>query len=366
MTPFEKRLAEMNATQSTWNASNPSQSQNLAIANPIQQTSAAGQANSGIDWSLKGAGTGNVDPSTKQFLDWQISQPSQYGGPTVGDMWKQQGIDPTSDYAVKYAKSQMALGDKRMQNFANAGVPASAVQSNVTPWGNGSNLGMGTSSVSNGGNTSPTSEPSQVGQFQNSTLNPYTKSPYVDQMAQGITSQMNDNWNRNLAPSIRSGAMAAGGFGGSRQGVVEANGLNDMNRSLGQNLTNLYNSDYQSQMGRNLQQYQGDQSYNLGLAGNQLGWGNLNANINNSNNNNQLNWANFGLNAYNTQQQGNQNAINQSGNMYNQPINNWNTFSGGANQAGGMGGSNSQTNQGNPYLGALAGWNLGTGVTKVA
>ena len=97
----------------------------------------------------------------------------------------------------------------------------------------------------------------------------YQKNPYLDSMASNITNQVNDNWSRNIAPSIRSGAMQAGGFGGSRQGVVEANALKDINGGLTNSLTNLYGQDYQTSMGRNLQRYQGDQSYDLGLRNNE-------------------------------------------------------------------------------------------------
>jgi len=180
------------------------------------------------------------------------------------------------------------------------------------------------------------------------SLSGYQKSPYLDDMAKGITSQMNDNWTRNLAPSIRSGAMAAGGFGGSRQGVVEANAMNDMNRSLGQNLTNLYGSDYQQSQARNLQKYGMDQGYNLGMANNNLGYASLDSN-------NKQFGANFGMNAANQQMNWAQGGINAANGIQNTPINYFNTFNGNTNQAGGMGGGTSQTNQGNPFMSAIGG-----------
>ena len=70
------------------------------------------------------------------------------------------------------------------------------------------------------------------------------QNPYLRQMGVGVGNQMFDQWSRNTLPSIRSGAMAAGGFGGSRQGVVEANGINDMNRQYGQALTSMYGNDW--------------------------------------------------------------------------------------------------------------------------
>jgi hypothetical protein len=192
----------------------------------------------------------------------------------------------------------------------------------------------------------------------------YEKSPYMDAMATNIMRQVNDNWSRNLAPSIRSGAMQAGGFGGSRQGVVEANALKDINSGLSGALSNLYNTDYQQSMGRNLQRYQGDQSYDLGLRNNDLGFGNLDFNINQGNVNNQLAGANLGMNTWNAQQGANQGAITAGTNMQNTPYNNWSNFNTAANNVG-QGLSSNTTNQdmqGNPLMGALGGWNLGTKV----
>jgi hypothetical protein len=170
------------------------------------------------------------------------------------------------------------------------------------------------------------------------------KNPYLDEMAQGITDQMNQNWSRNLAPSIRSGAMAAGGFGGSRQGVVEANGLNDLNRTLGQSLTSLYGQDWTNQQNRNLQQQQinnQDKQYYSGLDSNNAQFG-----------------ANLGLNTMNAQNQWALNGVNAANQMQQTPINYFNTFNQNANQIAGQGGSTSQTNQGNPWVTALGGAQL--------
>lgn len=213
------------------------------------------------------------------------------------------------------------------------------------------------------------------------TLQPYQKNPYLDQMAAGITQQMTDNLQRNVLPGMRSGAMAAGGFGGSRQGVVEANALNDFNNSLGNNLTNLYGTDYTNQMNRNLQKYGMDQNYNLGLGNlglgymnsqqnydlglrnNDLNYATLDANIYNSNFNNQLNAANLGLNTYNTMQNSANNTLNTATNVYNTPMNYSNYFTNAYNQTAGQGGNTSQSATGNPLLGALGGAMLGSKIS---
>ena len=160
---------------------------------------------------------------------------------------------------------------------------------------------------------------------------PYQRNPYLDAAARDVGSNMFDQWNRNVAPGLRSGAMATGGYGGSRQGVVEANALNDLGRNYSQALTGMYGADYTNYQNRGIQRqgqaqsydlgrgglanqrYGQDQSYDLGLRNNALGWqgqaqsydlglrnsdlgfASLDANINNSNFNNQMTAANFGL-----------------------------------------------------------------------
>lgn len=192
----------------------------------------------------------------------------------------------------------------------------------------------------------------------------YQKNPYLDEMAQGITSQMNDNWTRNLAPSIRSGAMAAGGFGGSRQGVVEANGLNDMNRSLGQNLTNLYGTDYTNSMNRNLQQQQISNGYDLGLRSNDVSWANYGLNESNSNATNQLNSAQFGLNAYNTMGNYNTAATGAATTVQNAPLDYFNSASNTNNKIAGQGGATSGTLPADSTVGAIGGATMANDLYK--
>ena len=210
------------------------------------------------------------------------------------------------------------------------------------------------------------------------------QNPYLRQMGVDVGNQMFDQWSRNTLPSIRSGAMAAGGFGGSRQGVVEANGLNDMNRQYGQALTSMYGNDWSQQQGRNLQQQGLNNSYDLGLKSNDLqnrsvnnsydlglrssdlGFSNLDANINQNNFNNQLASANFGMGVYNTLNNQTQAGIQAGTNIQNTPLDYQKYFTNSANGVGSGYGtsSTSQTNQGNPWLGALGGAQIGNQIQK--
>lgn len=175
--------------------------------------------------------------------------------------------------------------------------------------------------------------------------------PYLSQMGDVLTSQMTQNFNRRVMPQISQQMMATGGYGGSRQGVIEANAMNDLNGQIGGALTNLYGQGYNT-----------DRQYDLGLRNNDLGFAGLDAQIAQNNFNNQLTGANFGLGMYDRLQQGNQTGINAGTNIQNTPMNYWSQF---ANQYNGIGqgygsttGSTSQ--QGNPLMGALGGAQLGS------
>lgn len=123
----------------------------------------------------------------------------------------------------------------------------------------------------------------------------YRANPYLGQMSNAITSQVTDNLQRNILPGLGSAAVGAGGYGGSRQGVLEANALRDANQGLSNSLANMYYGDYNNAMNRQLQQYGMDQGYNLGL-------GNLNLGMQNSLQNYNLGLGNLALGNQNSMQ----------------------------------------------------------------
>lgn len=93
--------------------------------------------------------------------------------------------------------------------------------------------------------------------------------PYLTQAQQAMTSQVTDNLQRNIMPGLSSAAIASGNYGGSRQGVIEANALNDANRQIANGMANLSYNAWDSDANRALQQQQIDNSYNLGMTGQQ-------------------------------------------------------------------------------------------------
>ena len=181
----------------------------------------------------------------------------------------------------------------------------------------------------------------------------FAMNPYLQQMGDMMAGTMTNNWQRQVQPQIASQAIAAGGYGGSRQGVAEANSANDLNMGIGSALANLYGNGY----GQGL-------NYDLGQQNLGLGYANLDRNINNDNLNWQMQGANFGLGIYDRMQQANQLGLQTGSQIQNTPLNYWNQFSQGANSIGQGYGTSTQSGGGNPLMGAIGGAQLGSQVAN--
>ena len=295
----------------------------------------AAQNGAGRDQMLQARQIAGVNPTTQTYFNqYQQANPNgAYANNYQG--W----LGDQAPHRLDAMKSGTYTGngaDQSPQDYKNAydaGQGGLGWQGGAQG-GSSANLGMG-----GGGYSSSSSSSTSGGQ-----------NPYLQEMGNTIVNQMTDNYNRNQLPAMRSGAVAAGGFGGSRQGVVEANGLNDLNRGIGQNLTNLYGQDWTNAQNRNLQQQSINNSYDLGLKSNDLGYANLDSN-------NQQFGANYGLNVLNAQNQWAQNGVQATTNMQNTPTNYNTMFNNNQNAIAGQGGTSTSTqnNQGNPWLGALGG-----------
>ena len=157
-----------------------------------------------------------------------------------------------------------------------------------------------------------------------------------------MQAQSNQNLQQNVLPGIGQGAQAAGMYGSSRQGTAEGIAMGNAQTGLNSALANMYSQGYGQ-----------DQSYDLGLRNNNLGYANLDAN-------NQQFGANFGLQSQNYQNQWANNSLNAANQMAQTPINQFNNFNGNASQIAGQGESQSKTNQSNPWLGFLGGAQIGS------
>lgn len=173
--------------------------------------------------------------------------------------------------------------------------------------------------------------------------------PYLADQANAITNTATQNLQNNILPGINSGAVAAGGYGGSRQGIAQGLAIGQTNQGITNSLANLYGTNYQQDQNNDIartginnnfytQQRGLDQS-GLALGANLFSQGNLGF----------LGQGQGISNIGNTQQQAPWQAANNAGNVFSQ-------FSG-------LGGSQVQQQQGSTLGGAigggLAGYQLG-------
>lgn len=75
---------------------------------------------------------------------------------------------------------------------------------------------------------------------------------YLDPIAQSITNQITRNTTENVLPQIRSGAIGAGQYGGSRQGIAEGLAMSRLNQDLSTGLAPLYGTAFENAQNRML------------------------------------------------------------------------------------------------------------------
>lgn len=248
-----------------------------------------------------------------------------------GNRWTPNGMQ-ASNNLLNYAKTPYGAG-----NFAQQ---AQMMNSSRAPLGNtggyGASGGQGGMGGYGGGSMTST----------------YQQNPYANQMAGNLTQQMGEQFQRQIAPQISSGAQLAGGYGGSRQGVMEANAANDLQQNTGQAVGTLLGNLYGQ-----------DLSYNLGMGNLGLGYANLDRNIYNDNQQWGLQGARLGMDLQDRQLQQNQLGLSNGSQINNNAWNNLNQFGGLYNQIGQGFGSTTQSGQsGNPLMGAIGGMQLGNQV----
>ena len=74
--------------------------------------------------------------------------------------------------------------------------------------------------------------------------------PYLAANANAITQQTTQNLQNNVLPGINSGAMAAGGFGGSRQAIAQGLAIGQTNQGLSNSLAGMYGQAYDGDQNR--------------------------------------------------------------------------------------------------------------------
>jgi hypothetical protein len=234
--------------------------------------------------------------------------------------------------------------------------PSAAIPMPKNPVSQGSGAVFG-GTTTNGG-------ASAVGDISSYTAG---QNPYLQQMGNALVQQNTQNFQRNVLPAIASQAMASGGYGGSRQGVIEANAINDLNTANANALSGLfgngYNTALQYDLGRrnnDLGYYSATNQNNQAMGNLGLGYANLDRQINNDN----LSWQQQGYNnnmgLWNQLMGNNQTGINAGTNIQNTPMNYWSQFGNQYNSIGQGYGSTTGSTSGNPIMGALGGAQLGS------
>lgn len=106
--------------------------------------------------------------------------------------------------------------------------------------------------------------------------------PYLDEQISALGKDLSSNFLENVAPGLRSGAVAAGGFGGSRQGIVEGLGTQGVSDALATSAANLRGTAFENAQNRMQQVATGLNDQAATVAQNNI--------------NNRLNYANMGAN----------------------------------------------------------------------
>lgn len=189
--------------------------------------------------------------------------------------------------------------------------------------------------------------------------------PYLDEQISALGKDLSSNFLENVAPGLRSGAVAAGGFGGSRQGIVEGLGTQGVSDALATSAANLRGTAFENAQNRMQQVATGLNDQAATVAQNNI--------------NNKLNFANMGTNLLTqgtTMQTANQAAEDAryqqilallgAGDSYN--WGNLGNYASIIQPGAGIGGSSTTSGTGpgsNPIMGAAGGGLAGYGVASM-
>jgi hypothetical protein len=81
-------------------------------------------------------------------------------------------------------------------------------------------------------------------------LSGQVNNPYLDDQISALGNDLSSNFLQNVAPGLRSGAVAAGGYGGSRQGIVEGLGTQGVTDALATQAANLRGTAFENAQNR--------------------------------------------------------------------------------------------------------------------
>lgn len=301
---------------------------------------------------------GSIGPPTTAWNEggvWKYAKNAD----VQGDIYREQGMTPPGQGSVNNTKP-LQVGGGAAFGGASPGVDYGSTR----PMQSGGGL--------------PSASPA-------GSISSYTagQNPYLQQMGDALVQQNTQNLQRTVLPRVSSAAMAAGGYGGSRQGVVESNAISDLNTANANGLASLYGGAYNTNLQYDLGRRSQDQSYDLGRRNNDLGYfgaansynlgmGNLGlgyAGLDRQIANDNMSWGQQGYNnnmgLWGQLMNNNQVGIGAGTNIQNNPLNYWQQFGNQYNSIGqGYGTQTSSGGGGNPIMGALGGAQLGSQVAN--
>jgi hypothetical protein len=249
---------------------------------------ANGQWNASLNPLINGSGQFNFDPNNTLVND-QILGKAQQMGFTADQL--SQILGGTTAQGIQNYANQNGNGtfsgiysqiDNADQQHGIVNADGSLNYGGTSGTGGGGTGGGGTGGAGGGaggsgsgwnfngiggigspGSSSQYLPPNQNGGYITpASLNAYTRSPALDALNQATQTQFDNNLNQNILPGIRRGSDMVGGVGGSREGIAQGLGIAQSNQGLAAALAGNNYNDYNQQMNRNLQQYQGDQQFN--------------------------------------------------------------------------------------------------------
>ena len=120
------------------------------------------------------------------------------------------------------------------------------------------------------GTSAPAAQTATSGTAAPHTGFEWSSNPYISQMGDALSRQFTNTLNDQWLPAIQNNAIAAGGLGGSRQGVAQGLAIGRAGEGLSGALANLYGGAYENQQNRGLQQQQIDNNFYTAQRGQDL------------------------------------------------------------------------------------------------
>ena len=240
---------------------NPAVSATTATANPLAYLSEFKQApnTGGID-PYSGTNENLADMSSADLAKWYAAKAAAAkanpaGNPANATQAANGNLNnipaPNTNVYNPYAGTPgtaVSTGNAGTNTVVAATAPTAAPGTAATP---GTALPPGTATSAAG---------STPGNPFNNAPNSTVLNPYMMQQAQSIMDMQNRNLNEGAFQQIKDNSMMNGGYGGDRQGIAEGVAMRGADQNTRAQLGSLFGNAYESQAGRDLSRYQGDQS----------------------------------------------------------------------------------------------------------